>query len=80
MKRLEGLTKMQKMGFIADDHDFRDTIMKVRRREILYRTTESVKRQPLMTYVAQISKTFLHKNAIKLVFKVLSIKPTLSSI
>ena len=34
-----------KMGLITDDHDLRDTIVKVRRHEIIYRATESVKRQ-----------------------------------
>ena len=69
-----------KMGFLSVDHDLRDTIVKVRHREILYRTMESVKRQPVMTYVARISKTFMNQNAIKLVIKVLSSKPTLSAI
>ena len=49
------------IGFLADDHDLRDTIEKVGRREIWYRTTESVKRQPFMTYVSQISKMFMNQ-------------------
>ena len=49
------------MGFLTDDHDLRDTTMKERHRNILYRTTESIKRQPVMTYIAQISKTFRNK-------------------
>ena len=59
-----------------------ETIVKVRRRDIWYRTTEGVKRQPVMTHVAQISKTFMNnkKNAIELVFKVLSSKQTLPAI
>ena len=44
-----------KFGF-----EVRDTLMKVRRREILYRSTESVKRLPAMTYVALFSKTFMN--------------------
>ena len=59
-----------KMGFLTHEHDLRDTIVKVRRREIRNRTTESVKRQPVMTYVAQISKTCMNKNAIKRVFNI----------
>ena len=68
------------MGFLSDDHYLRDTIVKVRRQENLYRSMESVKHQAVMTHVAKISKTFINKNAIKLVFKVLSWKPTLSAI
>ena len=33
-----------KTGFLTDDHDLRDTIVKVKRQEIWYHTTESVKR------------------------------------
>ena len=51
-----------KMGFLTHDHDLRDTIMKVIYREIWYRTTESVRRQPVMTYVVQISKTFVNRS------------------
>ena len=40
--------------------DLRVTIMKVRRREIWYRSTESVKRLPAMTYMALNSKTFMN--------------------
>ena len=43
--------------FLTDNHDLRDPTIKVRCREIQYHATESVKRQPVMTYVAQISKT-----------------------
>ena len=50
-----------KMGFLSDDHNLKDTIVYVRRREIWYRSTPSVKRQAFMTYVAQISKTFMNK-------------------
>ena len=50
-----------KMGFLTDDNDLRDTIVKVRCQEFWYRTTESVKRQPVMTYVTQISKTFMNE-------------------
>ena len=50
-----------KLGFLTDDHHLRDTIIKVRRQEIRYRRTESVKRQPVMTYVAQISKMFMNQ-------------------
>ena len=53
--------QQRKKGFLSDDHDLRDIIVKVRRQEIWYRTKESEKRQPVMTYVAQISKTFMHK-------------------
>ena len=70
-----------KMGFLIDDHDLRDTIVKVWRREIWYLTTESVKRQPVMTHVALISKdVYESKNVIKLVFDVLSSIPTLFAI
>ena len=50
-----------KMGFLTDDHDLRDKIVKVGRREIWYRTTESVKCQPVMTHVAKISKIFMNQ-------------------
>ena len=43
---------MQKIAFFTDDHDLRDTIMKVSSRDIWYRTTENVKRQSVMTFVA----------------------------
>ena len=49
------------MGFHSDNHDFIDTLVQVRRREIWYRTTQSVKRQRVITYVAQISKTFMNE-------------------
>ena len=59
------MTKMiginAKMGFLTKEHDLSDTIVKVRRREILYHSTESVKRQPVMTHEAQISKTFINQ-------------------
>ena len=55
-----------KMGFLTYNDDLRDKIVKVGGREIWNRTTESVKRQPVMTQVAQTSKTFRNKkNAIK---------------
>ena len=50
-----------KMGFLTYDDDLRDTIVKVGSREIWYHTTESIKRQPVMTQVAQTSKTFMNK-------------------
>ena len=50
MRRQEGLAKM---GFPVQDYDLRDTIEKVRRRLFLYRTTESVKRQPVMNFKLQ---------------------------
>ena len=43
-----------KIDFVTDDLDLRDTAWKVRRRDIWYPTTESVKRQPIMTHVDQI--------------------------
>ena len=49
-----------KMGFLTDDNDIRDTIIKVKRHEIWYRTLESVKRQPVKTYVAEISKSLMN--------------------
>ena len=58
MKREEGLATVQKCFFFTNDHDLRDPIMKVSRREIWLRTTESVKRQPFMTQVAKTSMTF----------------------
>ena len=42
------------MGFFTDDHDLRDAVVKVRRREMRYRTTESIKLQRGMKYVAQL--------------------------
>ena len=50
-----------KMDFLTDDNDLRDTIVKVRRREMWNRPTESVKRQLVMTHVSLISKTFMNK-------------------
>ena len=38
-----------KIGFVTDDRDLRDTIVKVSRQEIWYRSIESVKRQPVIT-------------------------------
>ena len=58
MRWQEGMGTMQKWAFTLTTMT-RDTIVKIRLREILYRTTESVKRQPVMTYVALISKTCL---------------------
>ena len=49
------------IGFLTDDHHLRDTIVKVRRQEIWYRLTENVKRQPVMTHVAEITKTFMNQ-------------------
>ena len=71
-----------KTGFITDDHDLRETIAKVRRREILYLSTKSLKRQPVNEARSSNFKDIdeLNKNAIKLVFKVLSSKPTLFAI
>ena len=81
MKRQAGLTTMVKLGSLTDNHYLRDTILKERRWQIWYRMSESVKRQPDMTLVAKMSKTFMNKtNAIILVFLVISSKLPLSSI
>ena len=66
------------VGFLTDGHDLRDTIVKVWHPKNLYRS--SVKRQPVITNVAQISETFVNKKCHQAVFKVLSSKPTLSRI
>ena len=50
-----------KFGFLTDENDLRDTIVDIRRWEIWYRATECVKLQPVMTHVAQISKTFMNQ-------------------
>ena len=43
-----------KMDFLTDDHDLRDTLVNIRRWEMGYCTTESIKRKPVMMYVAHI--------------------------
>ena len=48
------------MGFLPYDIDLRHTSMNVRCQEIWNRWTESVQRQPVMTYVAQISTMFMN--------------------
>ena len=50
-----------KMGYLTDDRDLRGTVVKVRRREIINRTTGRVQRQSVMMYVVQISKTLMNK-------------------
>ena len=62
MKWQEGLATMQKLGFLTDDHMTLETQsfkLDVKKFDII--SKESVKRQPVMTHVAKISKTFLDK-------------------
>ena len=47
-----------KLIFFSDDHDLKDKIVNDRRREIWYRTTESIKRQLVKSYVADISDVY----------------------
>ena len=49
------------MGFLTDEHQRRHVILKVKRLQIWYRSTKSIKRQPVMAYVAQTSKRFMNK-------------------
>ena len=49
------------MDILRDGHDLRDTIVQVKRPEIQYRTTQSIKRKPIMTYAAQKPKILLNQ-------------------
>ena len=45
-----------KVCFLTEDDYLRDTFLKVRRRQIWYRTMKVVKREPVMTFVTQMLK------------------------
>ena len=61
MKQQDGLTTMQKLAFLQTTMTLKTHSWKIDAEKFDIVKTESEKRQPVMTHVAQISKKFMNQ-------------------